>query len=205
MSRLNLQLNSRLLGVIAFSSVLLTVHGLKAADAKADASKGGKDAKAASTNTTPWRVTFTKSEFLGLPEIKDRTKFKKYTDPFFPKTERIFPKPKIVKPPQPPTTTQTNQATSTNAVAQIPVVVKPPEPPKPKWFAEFAVSGVLGARTSRIAIVQVGGDAYYFRVGAIKDVITAKGPAKVTCVKITDDSVELTMAGEKESATLELP
>ncbi len=182
-------------GCLLLSPLLPQVQG-------ADAKNEGKPDKD-STNTAPWRVSFSKSEFVGFPDIKDRSKYKGFTDPFFPKTERIFPRPKT-----PPPTVPAPQApaNATDVAANAPAKPEPPPPPPPpKWHEGFSVTGVLGSRSARLVIVQVGGDAYYFRSGATKEVITSKGPVKVTCLKINDDTVELRMDGEKDIAVLELP
>jgi len=163
-----------------------------------DAAKDSKAAPAASTNKAPAKVEIPKSTFVSLAEVKDRQKYKNYTDPFFPKTERIFPKPK------PPTNAPPVVVAGTNTVDAANVSVQPPQPPPPpppKWYAKLSLGGITGP----LAIVRVGAEAYNFRQGQTREIITTKGPGKVTCVKLTKTTVELKMAGEDEVAVLELP
>jgi hypothetical protein len=163
-------------------------------DAKADA----KAAPAASTNTaSPWKIELPKSAFTA--DVRDRQKYKGYTDPFFPKTERIFPKPKVPTNAPPVVATGTNTTGAGTVTAPIPP--KPEPPPPPKWYANLKANGVVGT----IVIIQAGSEGYNFRQGQTREMITTKGPGKVTCVKITKTTVELKMAGEDETAVLELP
>ncbi len=204
-------------GAVTVACLLLSRSPALAADAKdaAKAAGDGKAAPAASTNKAPWRVEIAKSVF-----VDDRNR-KEFKDPFFPVTDRRLTdaerkeieikrkaeEARIAKEKADAEAAaiaaaiaaaggKTTPGTNTDTVKRLVPA---------KWFTGFSVIGTLGTASNKIAIVSVGVDSYNFRQGKTLEVITSKGPMKVTCVKISAESVELRMAGEDEPAVLQLP
>jgi hypothetical protein len=115
-------------------------------------------------------------------------------DPFFPKSERLYP-PK----PKPPVASTTGPGGKTNATATV--IVKVPD----KLSDELVLKGISGTPKRRFAVIGSSVKTYTFENGEQQMVRGKDIASKVKVLAIKDQSVILQIDGETGEKELKLP
>ncbi|MCD6051461.1 MAG: hypothetical protein K0Q55_2870 [Verrucomicrobia bacterium] len=150
--------------------------------AQAAAAEPAKPADAKAAAAAPKEIVAPKSVFATDP--------KKGKDPFFPKSERWDPKPKVV-------TVATNAGPG--------VIVTPPVEVKKNYIQHFELKGYVGSGNNRVVTISSKLKNYIVMLGESKAAITPDGPARFKILRYTDTGVVIQVEGEKaDKAELEL-
>ncbi|HEY1173062.1 MAG TPA: hypothetical protein VGH19_16965 [Verrucomicrobiae bacterium] len=112
-------------------------------------------------------------------------------DPFFPKSERWNPPPKVVAPVVTPTPGGTSPVPP-------PVVKKDP-------YKNFELKGFVGVGNNRVVTISSGLKNYIVGLGESKLASTPDGPVRFKVVRFSDTGVFILVEGEKQEKELSLP